>query len=210
MQNCSGHITQEKTEIVPGRLLLRTGDDLVQQGAVNWILKEKRHWWKCWRNPKEVWAKFSILHEGYFFNFEHIPLFLKMLALGELSKGKWKFFYQYKIICDKKLKKLECAILLQRYEPLFVVQSLSHVWLFTTSWITACQTPLSFTIFWSLFKFVSIESVVSSNYIILCRPSPFAFNLSQHQGLLQWVGSLHQVAKLLEIQLQQNSFKECS
>ena len=43
LQNCSGHITQEKTEIVPGRLLLRTDDDLVQQGAVNWILKKKRH-----------------------------------------------------------------------------------------------------------------------------------------------------------------------
>ena len=30
-------------------------------------------------------------------------------------------------------------------------------------------------------------------------PSP-TFNLSQHQGLLQWVGSLHQVAKVLELQ----------
>ena len=32
--------------------------------------------------------------------------------------------------------------------------------------------------------------------------SPFAFNLSQHQGLCQWVSSLHQVAKVLELQLQ--------
>jgi len=31
----------------------------------------------------------------------------------------------------------------------------------------------------------------------LSSPSPFAFNLSQHQGLSQWVSSLHQVAKLL-------------
>ena len=30
-------------------------------------------------------------------------------------------------------------------------------------------------------------------------PSPFAFNLSQHQGLFQWVHSLHQVAKVLEL-----------
>ena len=35
----------------------------------------------------------------------------------------------------------------------------------------------------------------------LSSPSP-AFNLSQHQGLFQWVGSSHQVAKVLEIQLQ--------
>ena len=36
----------------------------------------------------------------------------------------------------------------------------------------------------------------------LSSPSPPAFNLSQHQGLFQWVGSLHQVAKVLELQLQ--------
>ena len=35
----------------------------------------------------------------------------------------------------------------------------------------------------------------------LSPPSPFAFNLSQHQGLFQWVGS-NQVAKVLELQLQ--------
>ena len=36
----------------------------------------------------------------------------------------------------------------------------------------------------------------------LSSPSPPAFNLSQHQGLFQWVSSLHQVAKILEFQLQ--------
>ena len=36
----------------------------------------------------------------------------------------------------------------------------------------------------------------------LLSSSPPAFNLSQHQGLFQWVGSLHQVAKVLELQLQ--------
>ena len=38
-------------------------------------------------------------------------------------------------------------------------------------------------------------------------PSPPAFNLSQHQGLLQWVSSSHQVAKVLELQLQHQSFQ---
>ena len=37
--------------------------------------------------------------------------------------------------------------------------------------------------------------------------SPLALNLSQHQGLFQWVSSLHQVAKLLEFQLQHQSFQ---
>ena len=36
----------------------------------------------------------------------------------------------------------------------------------------------------------------------LSSPSPPAFNLSQHQGLFQWVSSLHKVAKVLEFQLQ--------
>ena len=41
----------------------------------------------------------------------------------------------------------------------------------------------------------------------LSSPSPPAFNLSQHQGLFKWVSSLHQVAKLLEFQLQHQSFQ---
>ena len=41
----------------------------------------------------------------------------------------------------------------------------------------------------------------------LSSPSPPAFSLSQHQGLFRGVGSLHQVAKLLELQLQPQSFQ---
>ena len=41
----------------------------------------------------------------------------------------------------------------------------------------------------------------------LLLPSPPAFNLSQHQGLFQWVSSSHQVAKVLELHLQHQSFQ---
>ena len=41
----------------------------------------------------------------------------------------------------------------------------------------------------------------------LSAPSTPAFNLSQHQGLFKWVSSSHQVAKVLELQLQHQSFK---
>ena len=41
----------------------------------------------------------------------------------------------------------------------------------------------------------------------LSSPSPPAFNLSQHQGLFKWVSSLHQVAEVLEFQLQHQSFQ---
>ena len=41
----------------------------------------------------------------------------------------------------------------------------------------------------------------------LSSPSPPGSNLSQHQGIFQWVSSLHQVAKVLEFQLQHQSFQ---
>ena len=53
----------------------------------------------------------------------------------------------------------------------------------------------------SLLKHMSIESVITSNHLTVSSPSLPAFNLSQHQGLFQWVSSLHQVAKVLQLQL---------
>ena len=50
------------------------------------------------------------------------------------------------------------------------VQSLSCVWLFATPWTAACQASLSITNSWSLLKFMSIELVMPSSYLILCRP----------------------------------------
>ena len=50
-----------------------------------------------------------------------------------------------------------------------------------SSWTAACQASPSFTISWSLFKFMSIGSVMPSNHLILFS----AFNPSQHQGLFQ-------------------------
>ena len=41
----------------------------------------------------------------------------------------------------------------------------------------------------------------------LLSPYPSAFSLSQHQGLFKWVSSSHQVAKMLELQLQHKSFQ---
>ena len=68
---------------------------------------------------------------------------------------------------------MECASSLAPgcwvWEP-FVVQWLSHVWLFVTPWTAACQASLSFTISWSLLKLRSVESVMPSNHLILCCP----------------------------------------
>ena len=87
------------------------------------------------------------------------------------------------------------------------VQSLSHVQLFATPWIAARQASLSITNSWSLPKLMSIELVMpSSQSHPLLSPSPPAPNPSQHQGLFQWVNSSHEVAKVLEFQLQHRSF----
>ena len=50
-----------------------------------------------------------------------------------------------------------------------VAQSLSRVWLFVTPWTAARQAPLTFTIFRSLLKLMSIESVMPSSLLILCH-----------------------------------------
>ena len=53
------------------------------------------------------------------------------------------------------------------------VQSLSRVWLFATPWIAEHQASLSITISWSSLKLTSIESVMPSSHLILCRPLLF-------------------------------------
>ena len=50
------------------------------------------------------------------------------------------------------------------------VQSLNCVWVFVTPWIAACQASLSITNSWSVLKLMSIVSVITSNYLILCHP----------------------------------------
>ena len=82
----------------------------------------------------------------------------------------------------------------------FVVQLLNYLQFFENPWTAACQASLSFTISCrSLLRFRSIESVMPSHP--LPSPSALALSLCQHQGMFQWVCSLHQVAKLLEFRV---------
>ena len=87
------------------------------------------------------------------------------------------------------------------------VQLLSRVRLFDTPLIAACQASLSITNSWNPPKPMSIELVMPSNHLSLSSSSPPALNLFQHQGLFKWVSSSHQVAKVLEFQLQHHSFQ---
>ena len=64
------------------------------------------------------------------------------------------------------LGKLECS-----------AQSLSHVRLFMTPWTAACEASLSITNSQTLLKLMSIELVMPSNHLILCRPLLFPLSI---------------------------------
>ena len=93
----------------------------------------------------------------------------------------------------------------------FVVQSCCSV---TKSCLTlcslmGCSTP-GLPVPHHLLEFAQVHVLWVGDAIQpshpLSSPSP-TFNLSQHQGLFQWVNSSHQVAKVLEFQLQHQSFQ---
>ena len=76
-----------------------------------------------------------------------------------------------------------------------------------TPWNAASQASLSITVSQSLFRLMFwVDDAIQPSHPPL-SPSPFALSLSRHQGLFQWVGSSHQVAKALELQLQHQSFQ---
>ena len=87
----------------------------------------------------------------------------------------------------------------------FVCRSVAKSCPIGTPWTAASQVPLSFIIFRTLRKCISTECWYYLTISSSVTPSPFAFNLSQHQGLFQWVGCSHQGAKGLE--RQQQSFQ---
>ena len=85
--------------------------------------------------------------------------------------------------------------------PFSSVQSLSHVRLFATPWIAACQASLSITNSQSSLRLTSIKSVMPSSHLILCRPLLLLPPIPPSISLFQWVNSSHEVAKVLEFQL---------
>ena len=64
-----------------------------------------------------------------------------------------------------------------RVKPIFVAVLFSRVHLFATSWTAARQASLSFTISQSLLKLMSVQLVLPSNHLILCRPLLFLLSI---------------------------------
>ena len=95
------------------------------------------------------------------------------------------------------------------YSKLSSVQLLSCVWLFATPWTAAHQASLSITNSRSLLKLMSIESVIPSNHLMLCRPLLLLASIFPSiRVFFQSVSFSLQVAKELEFQLQHQSFHE--
>ena len=89
------------------------------------------------------------------------------------------------------------------------VQPLSRVRLFATSWIAACQASLSITNSRSSLRLTSIESVMPSSHLILCRPLLLLPPIPPSIGVFSnESNSSHEVAKVLEFQLSHVPSKE--
>ena len=118
---------------------------------------------------------------------------LKKLKIGVLYDSTvWSFVYIYKKM-KTVTKKDICTLIFISVS----VQSLGHVPM-------DCNTP-GLPVHHHLPEFTQtqvhrVADAIQSSHP-LSSPSPPAFNLSQHQGLFQWVSSLHHVAKVLELQL---------
>ena len=87
------------------------------------------------------------------------------------------------------------------------VQSLSRVWLFVTPWIAARQASLSITNSRSLLKLMSIKLVMPSTHLILCRPLLPLSPIPPSIRVFSNESTLHEGAKVLEFQLQHQSFQ---
>ena len=86
-----------------------------------------------------------------------------------------------------------------------VIQSLSAVQLFVTLWTAARQASLSFTISWSSLRLMSIDSVMLSNPLIICHPLLLLPSIFPSIRVFSNESTLHQVAKVLELQVQHQS-----
>ena len=88
-----------------------------------------------------------------------------MSLMWSLFQG-WKYFpFLFTLVALQYFLVLVLCSL-----QLISVQSLSHVWLFTTPRTAACQASMSITNSQSLPKLMSTELVMPSNHLILCRP----------------------------------------
>ena len=170
--------------------------------------------------PMASWLSSSALFPATDFSIQVQVLTTDFLKWKWLSKPKiWRKNYKsprllYFFISFKRhWNKNRIVKTIITHSPLFMFywgfsslhirsdQSLSHVRLFATPWIAARQASLSITNPRSSLRLMSIESVMPSSHLILCRPLLLLPPIPPSISLFQWVNSSHEVAKVLEFQL---------
>ena len=87
----------------------------------------------------------------------------------DLTQLHWQILY-HRGTREAITRHFHIQILSHSVQLVSSVQLLSHVQFFVTPWTAARQASLSITNFWSLLKLMSIELVMPSNHLILCRP----------------------------------------
>ena len=95
---------------------------------------------------------------------------LTEITLVSIENIKKIYIHSNKTLDTNVLGSITQNTVVKRFSSVSSVQSLSCVRLFMTPWITAHQTSLSITNSQSLLKLMSIELVMPSSHLILCRP----------------------------------------
>ena len=114
--------------------------------------------------------------QGIFVNFWKVGLRIKKPLSNCITVKSWrglKFFFNVWNSVQMKHHFLHVIIKIYHIVTLLQfssVQWLSRVQFFATPWIAACQASLSVTNSWSSLRLTSIESVMPSSHLILCRP----------------------------------------
>ena len=138
---------------------------------------EERWWEKLEREgtPKSRKTKSVTGKGGTDWGLEDWVGYSNIMPASSAEHGKWKHGV-LTLRGDRDRRALAfkaCMLTSERLElnltSISSVQLLSHIWLFATPWTTARQASLSITDCQSLPKPMSIESVMPSNHLILCR-----------------------------------------
>ena len=153
------------------------------------------NFWRCWL--------YFFFHWFLFFIFSFFLFTLCLICFSFSSSCRWKMkalIFKPSLFCNARLYK---------YKILFQFSSVTQ--LCPTLCIPMdCNTP-GLPVYHQLPELTQTHVHRVGDAIQLSHPlsapSPPAFNLSQHQSLFQWVSSSHQVAKVLELQLQHQSFQ---
>ena len=139
----------------------------------------------CSVEIKSIFRKHPYIFNFFTKRFLHLFAFTKSLSIprGVLCKQMLKWSLACRVLVKDQIPRKEgresrmgqremlgVPFLPLGKAALCSVQLFSHVQLFVTLWTAAPQASLSITNSWSLFKLMSIESVMPSNHLILCHP----------------------------------------